>query len=234
MFQRNKVSEGAEILEHWFTLVPQHHFSTQEFYDAVSSQIAAQKLPSLDVSRVDLAEGGSLSDRREYLRMARERLTFDVCAAPVGTNYFFSYRFYLLPAVLKPWEILLLTGGILCGLYLFVRMFGVVLGPILLAVIFGLCVWLMRNAIGRGLHDLDASLMKIPVIGSVYQRYFRKDTFYREDVRIAYCSIVSAIVKEAAEDAMGTKGLNLRRTFEYAPYLERYRAVAVSPPLEPA
>ena len=103
--------------------------------------------------------------------MTRERLVFDVCAAPFGTNYFFSCRFGEVPVVVQAWEILALLfalglGGIV-SFFACIKVFGLLapfiwpfgcLGFILLAV------YTMRNSIAMGLQDLDATLLKIPSV----------------------------------------------------------------------
>lgn len=221
---------GAEVIEHWYTLVASEQFSAREFYDHIEDEITAQKVPALETSRIDLSEGGPLSDKREYLRMKRERLTFDICAAPVGVNYFFSYRFYIELAVVKAWEVLVLIIAVWLLGYLSMRYIGPVLGPFLLLVAGGFLVWLMRNAIGMGLRDLDTSLLKIPAIGPVYERFFRKDTYYRQDLRIAYCSIVSGIVKQEAERVTAAKGVQLIREFTYSPLMRDLYSVKETAP----
>lgn len=229
---------GNEVIEHWYSLVPSQNFSSKEFYEHIEEAIKTQKVPALDVSRVDLSEGGALSAKREYLRFKRERLTFDICAAPVGINYFFSYRFYAETVMVKAWEILaalLILGAVFVAS---VRFLGLVLGPLVLLVSCGYLVWLMRNAIGAGLRDVDASLLKLPILGPIYETYFRKDSYYRQDVRIAYCSIVSGIVKQEVARITGEKGVKLLREFTYSPILQDlYRAketaTVESAPTEP-
>lgn len=211
---------GIEIIEHWYTLVPAQQFSSREFYDHIEADIHEQKVPALETSRVDLAEGGLLSDKREYLRFKRERIMFDVCAAPVGVNYFFSYRFYVQPAIVRAWEVIVVLVGMWLLFVGSVRAFGIMMGPFVLLVVCIAVGWLMRNAVGMGLRDLDATLLKIPVVGSVYERFFRKDTYYRQDMRIAYCTIVSAIVKQEVARITGEKGVKLIREFTYSPAMK--------------
>ena len=213
-------STGDEVIEHWYTLVSGHQFSSKEFYDHIEAEIAAQKVPALQISRVDLSEGGMLSDRREYLRMQRERLRFDVCAAPVGVNYFFSYRFYAMPAVVQPWEMAVFFLTLGAALNVSMRVIGMFMGPFLLVALLGFLVWLMRNAIGMGLRDVDATLLKIPVIAPIYERYFRKDTYYRQDMRLAYGLIVSAIVKQRVEVITAAKGVQLLKQYSSSPILD--------------
>jgi hypothetical protein len=62
---------GAEVIEHWYSLVAAQTFSSREFYDHIEGAIKAQQVPALDASRVDLSEGGALSAKREYLRFKR-------------------------------------------------------------------------------------------------------------------------------------------------------------------
>ena len=96
--------------------------------------------------------------------MKREQLIFDVCAAPVGINYFFSYRFYEEPAA---------TVG-------------------------------------------------VPVIRAIYERFFRRETYYRRDMRIAYSSVVSAVIKEVVERITAADGVELLREFMYSSTSDLY------------
>lgn len=221
---------GAEVIEHWYSLISSENFSSKEIYDLIEKEIVAQKVPGLAISHIDLAEGGLLSDKREYLRMKRERLIFDVCAAPVGVNYFFSYRFYVEPVIVKAWEMAAAFAGAWFLLYLSVKIFGPYLGPSLLFVAALVFAWLMRNAIGMGLRDLDDTLLKMPALGPIYERYLRKDTYYRQDLRIAYGSIVSGIVKGEVEAVTAAKGVKLIREYSYSPFFgDLYAARDVAP-----
>src|SRR5579862_4478336 len=105
-FKRKK----DEVLQHSLVIAPSFSYSPKEFYDAVEKELAFHELPGLDISRVEYAEGGLLSDRRLYLRMIRERLAFDACAAPFGTDYFFSCRTVYSPVVIKLWHFLAALG----------------------------------------------------------------------------------------------------------------------------
>src|ERR1700694_3829827 len=104
LFARKK----ADVLSHWYSLVPGFAATTKDFYEAVETELKERQVPGLEIFRVEFAEGGLLSGSREYLRMARERLVFDVCAAPFATSYFFSCRFAEIPAVVQLWQLLVL------------------------------------------------------------------------------------------------------------------------------
>ncbi|MGA2258806.1 MAG: hypothetical protein ABSG53_29415, partial [Thermoguttaceae bacterium] len=55
----------------------------------ICDRLHRRKLPDVRVSRVDHHEGGILSAKREYLRVRRKELIFDICAAPFGPGGFF-------------------------------------------------------------------------------------------------------------------------------------------------
>jgi hypothetical protein len=222
-----------EVVEHWYSLVAGQNFSSKDFYSKVEEVLLAQRLPALSVARVDLSEGGVLSDKREYLRMQRERIIFDVCAAPVGTNYFFSYRFYALLPVVKPWEVVVALFFLSAALHLLSKFAGFFLGPVLLLVMLGFLVWLMRNAIGMGLRDIDLTLLKIPIVAPIYERYFRRDTYYRQDMRLAYGLIVGGIVKQEVGRVTAANGVQLLREYSYSPIFDGlYKSKEITPTIE--
>jgi hypothetical protein len=66
-------------------------FSSQEFYLLVEQLMTERRIPDVKISRVNYNEGNILSNKREYLRVARKEDMFDICAAPVGTGFFVSY-----------------------------------------------------------------------------------------------------------------------------------------------
>jgi hypothetical protein len=228
----------VEVIEHWYALVPGFTLSTKEFYEAVEKELKERQVPGLDMASVDFAEGGVLSAKREYLRMTRERLVFDVCAAPFGTAYFFSCRFAEIPAVVQLWQLLVLLVAFgICVLFSFVacaKIFGILtpfIWPIGWIVLVVFIIYILRNAVAMGLKDLDAMLIKSPVIGAVYEAWFRKDTYYRQDTRLMYCDTVNAVVKATVEDVTGAKGIKLIRFNEYSPILgELYKPIIVSLP----
>ena len=216
----------ADVIDHWYALIPGFNSSTKDFYEAVEKELKERQVPGLEIFHVDFAEGGALSNKREYLRMTRERLVFDICAAPFGTAYFFSCRFAEIPAVVKLGEFLVLII-VLCfsafiGLIIFVKILGVVglmLFPFLLLASLVAAIYVMRNAVAMGLKDLDASLIKAPIVGPIYEAWFRKETYYRQDTRLMYCDTVNAVVKAKVEETTGAKGIKLIRYMENCPLL---------------
>jgi hypothetical protein len=61
-----KAKAATDLIEHWYTLVPKHQFSSKEVYATIRKEIEAQKIPKLGISEIDLSEGGMLSHKRTY------------------------------------------------------------------------------------------------------------------------------------------------------------------------
>lgn len=224
------MSRKAEVLNHWIAFAEGFSLPSASFYDGVERELAALQIPGLSLARVDFSEGGMLSNKRTYLRMLRERLVFDVCACPFGTGYFFSCRTAEIPAVVRPWEILLLLFSMFFLLYQSILRIGFFLGPFVLFCFLVAGVYVMRNAVALGLRDLDLVLLRAPVLGAVYEAWIRKETYYREDSRLMYLEVVPALVKSLAEKETGAKGILLVRQYEQAPVLgELYRRRAAGP-----
>lgn len=212
--------EKTEVLSHWFTVLDGFTYSTDEFYSQIENELTARKVPGLTLTRVDFAEGGILSDRRTYLRMIRERLVFDVCAAPFGRAYFFSVRFAEIPAIVRPWQIAACLIALLLVVSIAARSLGIVTGTLALVALLGGLAYVLRNAIALGLEDLDATLVKSPLVGPIYERFFRKETYHRHDTRLLYHEIVSGVVKRKVEEVTAAKGVKLVRTHEHNPILD--------------
>lgn len=219
-------SKQNEVLNHWIAFSEGFDISPLEFYERVEKELAILKIPGLAISREEFAEGGILSDKRIYLRMIRERLAFDACAAPFGTRFFFSHRAIYTPAVLKFWHIIVVI--------IFLNIISYPLGPLLgvnLAIVayIGLIIALiatLHNVAVLKLTDLDTFLLKIPAIGPIYERFFRKETYYRFDTRLLYLQTVSELIQKLAEEVTAAKGVKLVRQYQRAPILgELYKPI---------
>jgi hypothetical protein len=226
LFEKKK----GNVIDHWYALVPGFNTSTKEFYTAIENTLKDRQVPGLEISHVDFTEGGLLSAKREYLRMTRERLVFDICAAPFGTSYFFSGRFAEISPAIRLWQLLvvLITAWIIVGLTL--KLLGLILGAVVLLVGFAFSIYLLRNAVAMGLKDLDATLIKSPVLGPIYENWFRKETYYRQDTRLMYRDTVNDVVKAKVEETTGAKGIKLIKFNQYSPILgELYKQTTVQP-----
>jgi hypothetical protein len=165
---------SKRLLEHWISFAAGFTLPPQEFYGAVEKELAARKIPTMEMSRVEYAEGGLLSDKRMYLRTIRERLAFDMCAAPFGSSYFFSCRTVYSPPVLRLWHLFvaLIVFNIVCSLL--VQLLGPAFAGVAILALIVAIVETFRNGVLLELSDLDNALIKIPAIGLIYERWFRK------------------------------------------------------------
>ena len=169
-------NKKGDILGHWIAFHDNFNFSPQEFYEAIEKELQARKIPGMEISREEFAEGGLISDKRIYLRLFRERLALYTCAAPFGSGYFFSCRTVYVPALFRS--------------------------------------------------DIDTLLLKIPGVSTIYEDWFRADTYYRHDTRLIYLQRIPEIIRELAEDITAAKGARLEEQYELQPILgELYKRV---------
>jgi len=162
-------NKRGEVLDYSISYADQFSFSPKEFYASVEQQMAARKIPSMEVTRQEFAEGGMLSDRRTYLRLMRERLAITTCAAPFGNILFFSCRTVYVPALVRLWHIVavMVFLNVIGGLLL--MLLGVTFAALaMIALMFALAA-VLRNASAATFSDLDALLLRIPVVATIYE-----------------------------------------------------------------
>ena len=92
-------TRGAKLVAKWNHLIPDAQFSAMEFYAAIEDEVSRHKILEIQMTRTTWKERGLLSSRREYLRLRQSRCVCDICAAPFGTDFFFSS--WLVAAPLK-------------------------------------------------------------------------------------------------------------------------------------
>ena len=115
--------------------------------------------------------------------------------------------------------------------FLLTRLLGSVFALIAVVGLILAIAQVFRNTIAMGLSDLDATLIKTPILGPLYERLFRKDTYYRQDTRLVYLEVVSKIVKELAEELCAAKGVKLVNQYQNAPVLgDLYKPAPPSKP----
>lgn len=220
-----------DVLSHWFALVDNFQYSSQSFYASVEEELRNRDAPGLVISKVEHREGGALSHKRIYLRLSRERFAFDLCAAPFGRTFFFSLRFMEVPRggwlrIIIP---LLLVALVVEAQTMATQAMrqGIFWG-VGVAVAVSLLVWLLSSSpsesrrLSDGVKsrwpDLDTFLIRLPGFGALYES-LRRDTYYREDTRLMYLTLVSDIVKKKVDEVTAAKGVKLIRSYERSPIL---------------
>ena len=196
------------VISHWCHLIEGLQASPLDFYKCLEGAVDNRKVPGLARSHIIMPEGGFLSAKREYLRLTREKLLFDVCAAPFGTGFFVSCR---LVDREFPWHLLILAifvaGGFLLFLFLlmiavtngFMKMLAVatVVSVPVVVIVAGswLAWWLLRGVF----KDIDAYLLMFPAFGRTYERWTRRNTYYRIDLICAFHAAVQAALMEVID-----------------------------------
>ena len=212
--------QDDEVLQHTISIAPNFKFSPQKFYEMVERELTSHKMPGLEISRKEHSEGGAFSAKRIYLRLIRERLAFDACAAPFGDDYFFSCRTVYSPVRIKLWHVFVvlgILGGLFCTLQ---KPLGMDYAAIAVAAFVLAVGMVFRNTVAAGFTDLDALLIKTPAIGPIYERWFRKDTYYRQDTRLMYLELVPKLIENVIKEITAEGGINLVRQYERAPILD--------------
>jgi hypothetical protein len=85
--------DPTTIISRWNTMVQHMQQSSNDFYQEVERLIASHNLKDVKLERVNIAEGGLFSSKREYLQVRRQDFVFHVCAAPYGNGFFVSWWF---------------------------------------------------------------------------------------------------------------------------------------------
>lgn len=210
-------NKKGEILDHWIAFHDRLSFSPEEFYDTVERELKARKVPGMTISREEFGEGGLISDKRIYLRLFRERLALYACASPFGTGYFFSCRTVYVPALVRLWHILaaITFFGIVC--LLLVRPLGISFAAIAAVTLVFALAETLRRLSSSAVPDLDTLILKIPVVSTIYEAWFRAQSYYRIDTRAIYVQRIPALIKEIAEEITAAKGAKLVQQYRFAP-----------------
>jgi hypothetical protein len=174
----------------------------------------------MKISRQEFAEAGMLSNQRVYLRLMRERLAITTCAAPFGDIFFFSCRTVYVPALVRLWHILAAIIFFFVLFWFFIGQLGLTFTVIALVTLAFALAAVMRNASASGFSDLDSILLRIPIVATIYEDWFREDTYFRVDTRNLYLKLLPKLILGLAEEASGEKGIKLVRQHQVPPIAE--------------
>jgi hypothetical protein len=146
------------------------------------------------------------SAKREYLRVERGPFVFDICGAPFGTGFFVSS--WLVRPQTAPWPIALflifLSAGFVLLILTTVFLF---LGPFIFLFVYPILFWVFVQMMNQRKEGWDEFIVAIPLLGAIYERIFRPETYYRIDVRIMFQESVHKSVLEAIDSMTSAHGL---------------------------
>jgi len=164
------------VISHWSTLIEDFQGSSIAFYEALELALARRQLPATKNERIDYRETGLLSAKREYIRVRREKIVFDVCAAPFGTGFFISYWLAEDRPQLNPLIKLAALVGILIGAPWILWGAGFFAGLLLIALLLPVVLYGVQEAAAAGTMD-DEIVIMLPLIGRLYLWLFKPSTY---------------------------------------------------------
>lgn len=209
------------VVSHWSTLIENFQASPLAFYEALEAALKRREIPATKNERVDFREAGLLSANREYLQVRREKLVFDVCAAPFGTGFFISWWLAEARSGLHPIaRALVLLGLLIVSSWLLLRA-GIVLGPMLMVIIaiggtIGLEQMVLAGSVDEGV------VRSIPVIGTLYVWMFKPGSYYRIDTLEMFQKAVHNAVLEVIDSMTAEKGIRALVENERKPIMREF------------
>lgn len=212
----------TDALSHWYNLIENFQASPMEFYASVETAIQKREVPDCEISRVDWREGGVLSARREYLRVSRGRHNFDVCAAPFGTGFFVSWWLSSTQSSLGPLALLLLIVGLVITMSMSISIFGFFQGLLFFLVGVPLLFWMFVKFMSTAKEGWDDALVAMPFLGSVYERLFRPETYYKMDTALMFQEAIRNSVLEVVDGLTSAKGVRALTELERKPILREF------------
>lgn len=193
------------VYEQWITPILDYQGNAGLFYAAVEEEVKKWEIPNISIERIRFKDAGPLSPEREYLRLRRESLVFDIVSARFGRSWWYSCRSAVLPRMLRWWELILfvvMLGGLITSYW---YMFGLIIGSLVLSA--SILMLLILLVAGRSWNGLDDLLLQLPVIGWFYEVIFRAESYYRDDARRMYVSMVDYLVREKVKEVLAADGI---------------------------
>src|SRR5580658_2114579 len=130
---------------HWSRVFPGLQVTPLEFDARVEAVVRRRAIPNTVIERVEYREGGAFSGIRQYLRVRRRREVFDICGAPFGNDFFFSWWFAEVKPELPKIVTVLIVLGYLAIVGLFMQKIGPYAGPIALLFLIPLALFVLSH-----------------------------------------------------------------------------------------
>lgn len=206
-------------LSYWGEWFDGLKYSRRQFYATVARKLEECQVPDLEPEIVLMKQGGIFSAERLYLRFRRERLVFEICAAPFGRGFFVSERLFDRRREARLLHLLLFFGFaaivvISLSLALFFSLaakFGLQAGLLWALVVFsGLVIFVVSvfRFGGKGLAKwVGQTFPEIPFVGPVYEFFFQPNTYFRQDTNACYRTVVHQMVMEAIDEMTKANGI---------------------------
>jgi len=213
----------TDVISNWSCLIENLQTSPLGFFESVERAIQKRAIPDTKSSRVDYHEGGVLSAKREYLRINRGKLIFDICAAPYGTGFFVSWWLGKPRVSVSPLAFLLAIVGYLVLMDELMSRIGFFLGFLISIALVPATLVVLRYCVQEGALS-DEHVLSIPIIGYLYKKLLRPDTYYAMDTETMFRTATHAAVLEAMDALLTDKGLRALSETERRPTIRELMA----------
>lgn len=220
------MAKQPNVISHWYQLVEAFQTSPLIFYKELEAALDSRMVPEMKGTRVEFKEGGLLSAHREYLHIVRGRYSFDICAAPFGTGFFFSWwltepqsRFgllYLLGFLLAAD----IVGALALGVG--IPMFGFLKGLVFSMLCALAALWAFGYGVREGMIDMEDIVLQTPIIGRLYEIVFSPPTYYKIDTALMFQQTVHNSVLEVIDTMTAAKGIRVLSENERKPILKAF------------
>lgn len=190
------------------------------FYESLAASIKKRGVTDVVLSRIDYHEGGIFSAKREYLRAERQRVVFDVCAAPFGNGFFVSWW---MGETRSFWSMVVTVAMVLLSLLLFgyfIKSLGFFSGIFVALIVSFIILWVFGYLVREGSLKIELSLSEVPLFGPMYDLIFKPLTYYRIDTNLMFQESIRMSVLEVVDEMTKAKGLRSLSDSERKPVLK--------------
>lgn len=157
-----------------------------EFYELVTKEVMARNFPGVLFSRVFWKEEAFTGAKREYLRVQRARIVFDICAAPQGAGSFFSSWLCIVPPQISAAHLV----GNFVGMILLIWLVPIAI-VYAIALFIGCIVWWGLSRITAKVSFKDDFILGLTGVGPILKFFAElKPTYYQIDAAIIFQSLV--------------------------------------------
>jgi hypothetical protein len=202
------MARRGQVVSHWYTLVDNFNTSALDFYGAVEAVVRARAVPKAEFSRVPFKEGGFASAWREYLRVERGNVAFDIGAAPYGKGYFFSWWMSQLG---PKHPLLYLLAFMLCLGAAGASAWQMRISPYSQWQLALLAILIVSSALALlaryRVFGPEENILAVPVIGWIYDKLFSPITYYSLDTALMFQESIRRSVNEVIDELLEGQGL---------------------------
>ncbi|MGD0036406.1 MAG: hypothetical protein ABSC53_03835 [Bacteroidota bacterium] len=207
------------VISHWYGLFEGLQESPKETYQSIESAIKKRELPDTFITSINLIEGGPLSARREYLRVSRKEHVFDICVALFGKGMFVSWWLSKAQSSKGLWIAIAAFIFALILIFLSIDQFGLFLGLFLGIIFLPLIFVILGLLIREGTIMIEDSILEVPVLGTLYERFFHPITYFKIDTALMFQESVRCAVLEVIDEITKSKGIRALSESERAPIM---------------